>query len=129
MEPELVAMIRDLPDGGELIMVELERSLWDPRNVRPADAHWEACAFIRCEQDGNRKDAWYIVVKIQTVTDEETWIGHMTICRGQRIRTDDKMSDEQWSRWCDGMTTLVEDRKSTRLNSSHEFVSRMPSSA
>ena len=29
----------------------------------------------------------------------------------------------------DGGLTLVEDRKSTRLNSSHEFVSRMPSSA
>ena len=28
-----------------------------------------------------------------------------------------------------GKTTLARDRKSTRLNSSHEFVSRMPSSA
>lgn len=107
MEPELVAMIRDLPDGGELIMVELERSLWDPWNVRPANAHWEALAFIRCEHDEKVEDTWYIAVQIQAETDDETWIGHMTMCRGQRKRTDDGMSDEQWSRWCDGMTTLV----------------------
>ena len=35
--------------------------------------------------------------------------------------------------WADRVTqedpTFFEDRKSTRLNSSHEFVSRMPSSA
>ena len=30
---------------------------------------------------------------------------------------------------CMNLTTLSGDRKSTRLNSSHEFVSRMPSSA
>ena len=30
--------------------------------------------------------------------------------------------------WHDGSVT-IQDRKSTRLNSSHEFVSRMPSSA
>ena len=31
--------------------------------------------------------------------------------------------------WVDLTTTATVDRKSTRLNSSHEFVSRMPSSA
>ena len=37
-----------------------------------------------------------------------------------------RVVDELAKRW---NVTLWQDRKSTRLNSSHEFVSRMPSSA
>ena len=37
--------------------------------------------------------------------------------------------DAAWKRQNEAMVTGEEDRKSTRLNSSHEFVSRMPSSA
>ena len=42
---------------------------------------------------------------------------------GQRQRADAGLQERL------GLLEFLEDRKSTRLNSSHEFVSRMPSSA
>ena len=39
------------------------------------------------------------------------------------------MDNAEISRWTDAMIRSGEDRKSTRLNSSHSSVSRMPSSA
>ena len=43
--------------------------------------------------------------------------------KGRRRRGRERM------RWLDGITDSMEDRKSTRLNSSHHLTSRMPSSA
>ena len=40
-----------------------------------------------------------------------------------------ELLDPQYIAYAFAMGEALEDRKSTRLNSSHEFVSRMPSSA
>ena len=52
---------------------------------------------------------------------------HLSEAPGRRLRMSDLAGASNLS--LSGMTRIVEDRKSTRLNSSHRSVSRMPSSA
>ena len=67
MEPEHAAVIRGLQDAGDMIMMEIPRAQWEPRNLLPADVDWDPYAFIRCEKDGIRENAWYVAVKIQAL--------------------------------------------------------------
>ena len=114
MEQEHIDLIGDMQNAGMKIMMELDRALWDPRHLLQDNVQWEPYKFIRCEPDEMRiaqdekRSTWYIAVRVYADTDNETWICHMTICRGQRKRTDDGMTDEQWSQWCSDMQRIVE---------------------
>ena len=46
-----------------------------------------------------------------------------------RAYIEQQVNDRMYDSEAEAIRNLAEDRKSTRLNSSHEFVSRMPSSA
>ena len=57
------------------------------------------------------------------------WLGGINFREGQHLE-DAKRNGEAWAAWLtEAGTKRMEDRKSTRLNSSHVSESRMPSSA
>ena len=91
-----------------------------------ASQAWEKQVQPRLEPQSWR---WYLTLQDLAKTPYRAWTDRPCLgqvdkpCQG-RVAT---LSHDQVDMWCQGL--VVQDRKSTRLNSSHRIASRMPSSA